>query len=317
MATPRPTGFLKRKRSTRASPGKTQTDLLSSMPVDLISLIATYLDPRTLSCTLDRLCRVLRGALDETRVWLTHFENDFGVFQMSEVWLQQPTNPRDLYAKAYSKISGFRLPMDSPIIQRTRSQSEVVYLNSVIKLDELDLLGTDEGIYVELTVHAICDNMSFCLVDFDGDGCSSLTFSPDAGAIIRERKREDDGALFGAFTAALPPCKDFGTGKKSRVALFISREQHITFMRFFGERWESTGPISGFEWVEGGLLTPCVAFREAGEYIISIEKVCHAKIPKHAERLRTQLVWKPLVWLMDEVEDDDELSEVEDIDQGD
>ena len=326
LKTPPPTGLLKRKRRSSPKYRDFPVGSLLSLSVDAISVMASFLDPVSLARTLDRTSNTFRNVIDHCSLWMAHFQAHFGVFQMSEVWLEKPVNPRDLYAKARKKLSGFRLGMDTPTIHRTKVDSEVIYLNCVVKLDELALLDIHEGIYIEIVVQSISDNLSLCLVDFDGDGSSSLTFSPDAGAVIRERRREEDGALVGAFTAALSPCKEFGSVQDSRVALFISKEQHIVFMRSTNGVWESTGPICGFEWVEGGLLTPCVAFRQAGEYVLRIHKVCRASIPPFATRVRAPLVWKPLLWLTgaddediddDEEEDqqdsDDEVSEVEEI----
>merc|ERR1719188_35712 len=47
---------------------------------------------------------------------------------------------------------------------------------------------SDRDVYLEVEVLANPDNVSLAIVDFEAGGCSSVTFSPDTGAIIQERK---------------------------------------------------------------------------------------------------------------------------------
>merc|ERR1719188_228628 len=64
---------------------------------------------------------------------------------------------------------------------------------------------SDRDVYLEVEVLANPDNVSLAVVDFEAGGCSSVTFSPDTGAVIRERKvREAPRRVEGAYIQPLP-----------------------------------------------------------------------------------------------------------------
>ncbi|CAE7450855.1 unnamed protein product [Symbiodinium natans] len=148
------------------------------------------------------------------------------------------------------------------------------------------------------------DNLSMAVVDFEAGGCSSVTFSPDTGAVIRERKvREAPRKVEGAYIQPLPTVT---TGRpfhglmglylcKDRLAFFRRCEVPVegggstsgtAGGRFFPPLrgrpepdqtemgpWETTGFVSDLDWAEGRRLTPCLAFRDEGAYRVRIVRI--------------------------------------------
>eukprot|EP00933_Yihiella_yeosuensis_P078275 TRINITY_DN89572_c0_g1_i1.p1 TRINITY_DN89572_c0_g1~~TRINITY_DN89572_c0_g1_i1.p1 ORF type:complete len:220 (+),score=37.20 TRINITY_DN89572_c0_g1_i1:38-661(+) len=179
------------------------------------------------------------------------------------------------------------------------------------------------------------------VVDFEAGGCSSVTFSPDTGAVIRERKvREAPRKVEGAYIQPLPtvpPSRPF----HGFMGLYLHRGRLAFFRRCEQERaegqpptpttaasdtsisspsqdsamsnspparaprpsfrsrrgdlgkqqpefapWETTGFVSDLEWAEGRRLTPCLAFRDEGDYRVRVVAV-GATPPISAEKAAT------------------------------
>lgn len=73
------------------------------------------------------------------------------------------------------------------MIENVNNADEVAYLRCRLCIDLLDE-SSEHGVYIEAEVLKNVDNLSFSIVDFEDGGCSSVTFSPDTGSVIRERK---------------------------------------------------------------------------------------------------------------------------------
>jgi hypothetical protein len=123
------------------------------------------------------------------------------------------------------------------------------------------------------------DNLSMAVVDFEAGGCSSVTFSPDTGAVIRERKvREAPRKVEGAYIQPLPTVP-LGRRFHGLMGLFLCKGQLAFFRRCVAagseerEPWESTGFVSDLSWAEGRRLTPCLAFRDEGAYRVRVVAV--------------------------------------------
>eukprot|EP00929_Paragymnodinium_shiwhaense_P007971 TRINITY_DN11189_c0_g1_i2.p1 TRINITY_DN11189_c0_g1~~TRINITY_DN11189_c0_g1_i2.p1 ORF type:complete len:538 (-),score=88.88 TRINITY_DN11189_c0_g1_i2:76-1572(-) len=102
-------------------------------------------------------------------------------------------------------------------------------------------LPNDTGVYVEVEVQQNADNLSLAVVDFEGGGRSSVTFSPETGAVLRERKvREVPRAIEGTYIhllEAAPPGRKF----EGTMGLYLSELGHLAFFR----RWAPGPPTAG------------------------------------------------------------------------
>jgi hypothetical protein len=191
----------------------------------------------------------------------------------------------------------FVAPFGGPEITAVAHPDEVAYFRSRLCTDIL----CDEsahGVYLEVEVLLNPDNLSMAVVDFEAGGCSSITFSPDTGAVIRERKvREAPRKVEGAYIQPLPtvpPGRRFHGLMglylhKGRLAFFrrcipYSETQEVISLAESPESvrtvpvpgdaqlgpWETTGSISDLSWAEGRRLTPCLAFRDEGAYRVRV-----------------------------------------------
>eukprot|EP00927_Polykrikos_kofoidii_P038947 TRINITY_DN33393_c0_g1_i1.p1 TRINITY_DN33393_c0_g1~~TRINITY_DN33393_c0_g1_i1.p1 ORF type:complete len:544 (-),score=84.93 TRINITY_DN33393_c0_g1_i1:34-1569(-) len=142
-------------------------------------------------------------------------------------------------------------------------------------------LAEASGVYVEVEVKANADNLSLAVVDFEGGGHSSVTFSPETGAVLRERRvRELPRAIEGTYIHLLPAAPP-GRRFEGTMGLFLSGGGHLAFFRrWAGSRedgdaalWETTGFCTDLRWAQGPRLSPCLAFRDNGTYQVRISRV--------------------------------------------
>merc|ERR1719188_2490817 len=90
---------------------------------------------------------------------------------------------------------------------------------------------SDRDVYLEVEVLANPDNVSLAVVDFEAGGCSSVTFSPDTGAVIRERKVcEAPRRVEGAYIQPLSTITN-GRGFEGSMALHFHGGQLAFFRR--------------------------------------------------------------------------------------
>mmetsp|Transcript_27250 Transcript_27250/g.71788 ORF Transcript_27250/g.71788 Transcript_27250/m.71788 type:complete len:373 (-) Transcript_27250:538-1656(-) len=202
------------------------------------------------------------------------------------------------------EVPTFCSPFGAEIQAVTRAD-EVACLRCRLRTDILHEASA-HGVYLEVEVLENPDNLSISVVDFEAGGCSSVTFSPDTGAVIREMKvREAPRKVEGAYIQPLPMLPP---GKRfiGRLGLYLLRGR-IAFVRRSALRlaaddedllratrgldgnsdpevmakeaslelgpWETTGFVSDLAWAAGRRLTPCLAFRDAGGYRVQIASV--------------------------------------------
>eukprot|EP00392_Amoebophrya_sp_AT5.2_P018672 g19259.t1 len=148
-------------------------------------------------------------------------------------------------------------------------QDEVAYTKATLQKGTVNLLN----LYLEIEVTENADNLSLAIVDFDKGGKSSVTFSPDTGAVIKETKvQEMPRKVVGSYVQPLTRKKEKFRG---RMGMLI-KEGHLAFYRKYEtpdvqSEWECTGYVVSFDWAEdGNRLTPCIAFRDKGKYVARI-----------------------------------------------
>jgi len=174
----------------------------------------------------------------------------------------------------------FSHPFRGTEISHVESPDEVAYCRCRLRTDLL-ALRPDSGIYVEVEVSANADNLSLAVVDFEGGGRSSVTFSPETGAVLRERKvRESPRAIEGTYIHLLPPAAQ-GHRFEGRMGLYL-RGGHLSFFRKWKKPtnscndapgWETTGFCTDLKWAQGPRLSLCLAFRDNGPYKVCISEV--------------------------------------------
>ncbi len=258
-----------------------------------------------MSISLDLLNYDFRTAIDESDSWRSFTKTDLGMFYIPASRHTPTMSSRLRYINSVSFLHSFRVPFQGETLLSTHCWDEVAYLNCALRVNQLSNMKPDAGVYIELSVESISDHLSLSLVDFDGAGTSSLTFSPDCGAVIQETKSYDEQLVHGQYSAVLGVCRGFGKKTESRMAVFISSTGDVTFMRRAHDQWESTGVISNLTWVIGGILTPCVAFRRQGAYNVRIRAVGVRERPGHVTVNNPVLAWKPLLWLLEGRDDRD------------
>lgn len=200
----------------------------------------------------------------------------------------------------------FCAPFDGAEITKAVRPDEVAYFQCRLRTDMLDA-PESQGVYLEVEVLQNPDNLSMAVVDFEAGGCSSVTFSPNTGAVIRERKvREAPRKVEGAYVQPLAMVPS-GRRFHGLMGLYLHNGKLAFFRRCdpapgeegYGEPgpWESTGFISDLLWAEGRRLTPCLALRDAGAYRVRIVRVCSQppRIPGDPPTAEGA-VWSDLDW---------------------
>lgn len=190
----------------------------------------------------------------------------------------------------HTEAPTFSQPFGGAEISSVEHPDEVAYCRCRLRTDLLANYA-DRGIYVEVDVAANADNLSLAVVDFEGGGRSSVTFSPETGAVLRERKvRELPRAIEGTYIHLLPAAQP-GRRFEGTMGLFL-RGGHLAFYRRWsgtaeeGDRaagsrasatpgpWETTGFCTDLSWAQGPRLSLCLAFRDDGAYHVRVTRVC-------------------------------------------
>jgi len=179
------------------------------------------------------------------------------------------------YLRFLANVPMFATPFGSREITVVAQPDEVAYFRGRLRTDVLTR-SCSRGVYLEVEVLCNPDNLSMAVADFEAGGCSSVTFSPDVGAVIRERKvceepRKVEGAYIQPLPAIEPPARFHG-----RIGLYLFQGKLAFFRRCASTSeedkdavvgpWETTGFVSDISWAEGRRLTPCIAFRDEGAY---------------------------------------------------
>jgi len=209
------------------------------------------------------------------------------------------------FARFRHELPTFRAPFVGPEIIVVDQADEIAYCRCRLRTDLLGVGSEALGsAYLEVHVLKNPDNVSLAVVDFEAGGCSSVTFSPDTGAVIRERKvREAPRKVEGAYVQPLNSITS-GRGFEGSMGLYLRGGQLAFFRRHAarpasetranaeaGERvdlsetldepelgpWETTGFVTDLSWAEGRRLTPCLAFRNEGAY--HVQMICVSSQP--------------------------------------
>lgn len=309
-------------------------------------IIAMMLDAGAL-CRSDATCRLLR-ALNRANAgpWRTLGARVFrgmeldreGIFEAAEELATSPAQGfrkharvdwKGRYAHYRSEVPTFRPPFVGREITSVINPDEVAYGRCRLRSDLLDS-SSDAGVYLEVEVLTNPDNLSLAVVDFEAGGRSSVTFSPDTGAVIRERKvRESPRKVEGAYIQPLSTTRP-GRRFEGSVGLYIL-SGHLAFFRRCAQPdssaelpsgggrdqqaapesrsqkasrpvelgpWESTGFITDLTWAEGRRLTPCLAFRDEGMYHVRVARFSNDP-PQPPGRMSTAYEdgsWSGLDW---------------------
>lgn len=178
-----------------------------------------------------------------------------------------------------TEVPLFRAPFGGSEVTAVSYPDEVAYCCCRLRADLLCPVSAG-GAYFEVEVLSNPDNLSLALVDFEAGGRSSVTFSPDTGAVIRERKvREAPRKVEGAY---IQPLATIPSGRRFQgfMGLYIHRGHVAFFRRMVGDAdpsrqsavWQSTGFVTDLSWAEGRRLTPCLAFRDEGAYRVRVAR---------------------------------------------
>merc|ERR1719421_2614410 len=156
------------------------------------------------------------------------FEGDTSLKTRSERGRQ---NWKCRYKLFHNEAPTFSAPFNGNEITTVEHPDEVAYCRCRLRTDLLSA-RSDRGIYVEVEIRANADNLSLAVVDFEGGGRSSVTFSPETGAVLRERKvRESPRAIEGTYIHLLPAAPA-GHRFEGVMGLYL-RSGHLAFFR----RW--------------------------------------------------------------------------------
>ena len=276
--------------------------------------LAGMLDANSL-CSMDATCKLLRQlsrtnlgpwrALGSRAFYGVELERE-GIFDQPDAHAEQGQCSRFKMSRVDWKVRyhhfkhsvpTFCSPFSGREITSVAHPDEVAYLRCRLCTDVV-AAGCSQGVYLEVEVASNSDNLSMAVVDFEAGGCSSVTFSPDTGAVIRERKvREAPRKVEGAYIQPLPTVT---TGRpfhglmglylyQDRLAFFrrcelpltgLDREANPMQLQLMPGSaqgplgpWETTGFVSDLDWAEGRRLTPCLAFRDEGAYRVRVVQI--------------------------------------------
>jgi len=144
------------------------------------------------------------------------------------LWPRSQSDWKLRYGRFRHEVKMFRSPFTGSEISAVEQADEIAYCRCKLRADVLH--AGERGVYLEVEVHANSDNVSLAVVDFEGGGCSSVTFSPDTGAVIRERKvREAPRKVEGAYIQPLTTITS-GQGFVGSMGLFLCAG-HLAFFR--------------------------------------------------------------------------------------
>jgi len=233
-------------------------------------------------------------------------------------WKQQ-------YTHFTRSLKTFSEPFESGTIRDVAEDDEVAYFKCVLRADQLTA-ESPAAAYLEVEVRANPDNFSLALVDFDEGGASSLTFSPDTGAVISERKVcESPRKVQGMFVQPLDSIAS-ETRFLGRVGLYIQGGRIAFFRQLRAQPadteaaaeteaaeapedgpWETTGFVTDLGWAEGKRVSPCIAFRSAGHYEVEVTRAdSHPPFVPHIMGKDNGLEWAPLDWEAPQNEEEEE-----------
>lgn len=268
-----------------------QPDLAALVDSGPYHNLASFFDIWDL-CQLDASCRELRHCHRSSgSAWFARGEQDWQGIHLGDDGVYSSSSTSD-WKKRYLNFSQqaltFALPFSGREIISVQEADECAQLLSGVRTDMLQ----NDGLYIELEVLANPDRLTISVTDWDVGGCSSLSFSPDAGMVFIERAPfSSPKQVSGKYLNALPAL-DQKQSFHGELGLFVCAGRIAFFRRcrngkvtsHKGEcvetdtsdegHWETSGYVMDLSWAQGNLLTPCVAFRHAGDYRVKISQVC-------------------------------------------
>jgi len=297
----RATGAATPQVGRRPRPIETETSvsggLLACLDEGAYFVVTQWLNATDLS-RADATCRLLLS-LNSQPIGAWHAAGDRAFYGMElEVnggFLPFDTNPtersrsacaslgtwKSSYQTFHKEVPMFSAPFSGTEIVSIEQPDEVAYCKCRLRTDLL-AARPDRSVYVEVEVVANADNLSLAIVDFEGGGRSSVTFSPETGAVLRERKvhespRAIEGTYIHLLPAAAPGCRFEGT-----MGLYLHKGHLAFFRRWRNDSeggdakrpWETTGFCTDLGWAQGPRLSLCLAFRDDGPYKVRIARVC-------------------------------------------
>jgi hypothetical protein len=263
------------------------TSLLCLVPLDILTDVIYFVGPSKDLVHLQLTCHFFYDSIEISDYWKSLIEIELSGVEhcfMSEKLLC--SKPAKKYFDMRKLARSFKASNHNIYdIRSTSVDDEVLYLN-------IRILPTRRiPIYIELCIDENSDNLSLALVDFDGSGISSVTFSPDTGSVIKENRRIDETAqIDGYYAPLLNPIHGSFVGK----AGVLIENGKIAFYREFRGIWDSTGFCCDISALPAGKITPCVAFRDVGKYSVTVSNIS-VNYPFQVESAKN-VVWKPIVW---------------------
>jgi hypothetical protein len=198
-------------------------------------------------------------------------------------------------------LTQFRAPYEGTEVIAVTTPDAVAHFKASFNTDILK--DSPNGIYIEILVTTNADNISFAVVDFDSGGKSSVSFSPDTGAVIKETKIcEYPRKVRGAYTQTIGPTEGrfeghMGMYLKSGLLAFYRKVAQASRPGSTTEpQWETTGFVIDATWAHGGRLTPCLAFRDEGNYKVRITQCGDEAPPFPPPELLKVAKWTALDW---------------------
>lgn len=283
--------------------------ILEGLPDGPYLSIAESLEANSL-CSMDATCRMFRDIDRYSLPWRTIGSREMKGLEMEQKTFEQYKSRGDKkldwknrYLRWRRDLPNFRPPFKCKELYKVSTADEVCYCDCRIQSIKLD-----QGYYLEVQVQKNADNISLAVVDFDDGGHSSVTFSPDTGTVIKETKiKELPHSVMGWYIQPLghiqvhqgsPSRESHANAINNRFEGQMGLYIHDGMLAFFRKcwnqrRWETTGYIVDLTWAEGRLLTPCLAFRDEGDYRVALGPIAR-RAPVKPEKYH--LAWDIRNW---------------------
>jgi len=267
-----------------------ETEIWSSIPAPLEELFfmsMDLLDVNTLR-QVDATCRTLRTRNNSHQgVWKAMGITAFDGLEASGQSFPAATNNsryfrvdwKMRYHEFWGALSEYSTPFCGRHIVDVPLEDAVANLNCRLWCDA----SRDVSMYLELEVLKNADNLSIAIQDDIEDGYrGSLTFSPDTGAVIRDRIVRYHPRKCEAFYVQPLPSIEQGTVFCGNIGLFCSGDKCAFFRRVrksnaegdVYEAWQCTGFIPDFDsWAKARWIRPCIAFRDSGAYDVRVARI--------------------------------------------
>jgi len=269
---------------------------LTELPPELVAHIVGFVFTRTtvmaMECTSKRVHLLFRYMqiwqamgrcsftgltfrLGNEREWWGDPTSDPGCYEESQEETYREWKKR--YLRTCVHLGRFRHPHDVPdgVIRHVARDDTVARTKFRVR-GKVCGFPPFAPLYWEVSITANCDNNSLALDDFEFGGKSSVTFSPDTGAVIKEHKvREFPRRVEGSYLRAL---SDLKTPRfRGKVGVYVAKGYIAFFRKPYGGGWQSTGFVCDFSWAKDACACPGIAFRDRGKYTVTTS--CIGGIP--------------------------------------